>query len=224
MLCSTYMCLLHTYLFFGIWITLYEFDLQYKIHSGISRFTNTLPYVKCPCSKNSYTIMNALCAASSGCYPGEMNILPLDCRLQPLSQQWTRHGTHARRARRSADKSDIRPVVCHMQCMLPCVHTPVTDSQWQRPYTPCRRCSRMLMRSRHLTNFELQTSQPTLNTHLEAYGLPSVLLMLLVGQQERHPACKHWVEGWWRGYLSGATCRIAYGPADATATHCLLLQ
>jgi len=30
--------------------------------------------------------------------------------------------------------------------------------------------------------------------------------------------------GCWRGYLSGARCRLAYGPADATATHYLLLQ
>jgi len=30
------------------------------------------------------------------------------------------------------------------------------------------------------------------------------------------------VVGCWRGYLSGARCRLAYGPADATATHCLL--
>ena len=30
--------------------------------------------------------------------------------------------------------------------------------------------------------------------------------------------------GCWHGYLSGATCRLVYGPADATATHCLLLQ
>ena len=28
----------------------------------------------------------------------------------------------------------------------------------------------------------------------------------------------------WRGCLSGVRCRLAYGPADATATHCLLLQ
>ena len=28
----------------------------------------------------------------------------------------------------------------------------------------------------------------------------------------------------WYGYLSGASSRLAYGPADATATHCLLLQ
>ena len=50
-------------------------------------------------------------------------------------------------------------------------------------------------------------------------------LMLLVGRQEGHPACKktEWW-GYWHGYLSGARCRLAYGSADATATHCLLLQ
>ena len=46
-------------------------------------------------------------------------------------------------------------------------------------------------------------------------------LMLLVGRQEGHPACKKLVVGCWRGYLSGARCRLAYGPADATATHCM---
>ena len=35
---------------------------------------------------------------------------------------------------------------------------------------------------------------------------------------------KNWAVGCWRGYLSGARCRLAYSPADATATHCLLLQ
>ena len=49
-------------------------------------------------------------------------------------------------------------------------------------------------------------------------------LTLLVGRQEGHLACKNRVVGCWRGYLSGARCRLAYGPADATATHCLLLQ
>jgi len=28
----------------------------------------------------------------------------------------------------------------------------------------------------------------------------------------------------WRGYLSGARCSFAYGPADATDVHYLLLQ
>ena len=49
-------------------------------------------------------------------------------------------------------------------------------------------------------------------------------LTLLVGWQEGHPACKKLSGGCWHGYLSGARCRLAYGPADATATHCLLLQ
>jgi len=49
-------------------------------------------------------------------------------------------------------------------------------------------------------------------------------LTLLVGRQKGHPACKNWVVGCWRGYLSGARCRFAYVPADSTATHCILLQ
>ena len=49
-------------------------------------------------------------------------------------------------------------------------------------------------------------------------------LTLLVGRQEGHPACKK-LEWWGAGtVVSGARCRLAYGPVDATATHCLLLQ
>jgi len=49
-------------------------------------------------------------------------------------------------------------------------------------------------------------------------------LTMLAGQQEGHPAYKKsecrvlvWLSVWTR-------CRFAYGPADATATDCLLLQ
>ena len=49
-------------------------------------------------------------------------------------------------------------------------------------------------------------------------------LMLLVGRQEGHPACKKLSGRVLVGYLSGARCRLAYGPDDATATDCLLLQ
>jgi len=48
-------------------------------------------------------------------------------------------------------------------------------------------------------------------------------LMLLVGRQEGHPACKK-LSGGMLAWLSGMRCRLAYGPADAIATHCLLLQ
>ena len=52
-------------------------------------------------------------------------------------------------------------------------------------------------------------------------------LMLLVGRQEEHPACKklsggRWVAGVVICLERGAD--LHNGPADATATHCLLLQ
>ena len=47
-------------------------------------------------------------------------------------------------------------------------------------------------------------------------------LTQLVGRQEEH--VKNSAVECWRDYLAGARCRLAYGPADATATHCLLLQ
>jgi len=56
--------------------------------------------------------------------------------------------------------------------------------------------------------------------------MPSVLfafsaLTLLVGWQEGHPACKK-LSGGVLSWLSvWSECRLAYGSADATATHCL---
>ena len=48
-------------------------------------------------------------------------------------------------------------------------------------------------------------------------------LTLLVEWQEGHPACKK-LSGGVLAWLSGSRCRLAYGPAAADATHCLLLQ
>jgi len=47
-------------------------------------------------------------------------------------------------------------------------------------------------------------------------------LTLLGGRKDIQPV-KNWVVGCWRGYLSGARCRLAYGPANASATHSLSL-
>jgi len=46
----------------------------------------------------------------------------------------------------------------------------------------------------------------------------------VTGRASRLPPVKNWVVGCWHGYLCGARCRLAYGPVDATVTHCLLLQ
>ena len=53
---------------------------------------------------------------------------------------------------------------------------------------------------------------------------PSVLWRCWLGDRKGIRPVKNWVVGRWHGYLSGARCRLAYGPADATATHYLLLQ
>jgi len=47
-------------------------------------------------------------------------------------------------------------------------------------------------------------------------------LTLLVGLQEGHPASKK--TEWWGTGVVICLEQGAYGPADATATHCLLLQ
>ena len=53
---------------------------------------------------------------------------------------------------------------------------------------------------------------------------PSVLWRCWLGDRKSIRPVKNWVVRCWHGYLSGARCRLAYGPADSTATHCLLLQ
>jgi len=54
-------------------------------------------------------------------------------------------------------------------------------------------------------------------------NLLSVLWRCWLGSRKCIQSVKKRVVGCWRGYLSGARCRLAFGPADATATHCLLL-
>ena len=56
--------------------------------------------------------------------------------------------------------------------------------------------------------------------HLQYFVTAFSALTLLVGWQEGHPVCKKLSGGYLvgsRGYLSGVQCRLAYGPADATA-------
>jgi len=54
--------------------------------------------------------------------------------------------------------------------------------------------------------------------------VPSVLWRCWLGGSKGIRPVKNRVVGCWGGYLPGAKCRLAYGPDDATATHCLLLQ
>ena len=51
--------------------------------------------------------------------------------------------------------------------------------------------------------------------------MPSVPWRCWLGGRKGIRPVKNRVVGCWHGYLSGARCRLAYGPADANATHCL---
>jgi len=51
--------------------------------------------------------------------------------------------------------------------------------------------------------------------------VPSVLWRCWLDGRKGIRPVKKWAVGCWCGYLSGARCRLAYGPADASATHCL---
>jgi len=62
-------------------------------------------------------------------------------------------------------------------------------------------------------------SLPSLDAIITSFSA----LTLLVGRHEGHPACKK-LSGGMLAWLSGMRCRLAYSPADATATHYLLLQ
>ena len=48
--------------------------------------------------------------------------------------------------------------------------------------------------------------------------MPSVLWRCWLGSRKGILPVKNWVVGCWCGYLSGEKCRLAYGPADATAS------
>ena len=61
-------------------------------------------------------------------------------------------------------------------------------------------------------------------THFMAINYALVLWCCWLGGKKGIRPVKNWVVGCWHGYLSGARCRLACGPADTTATHCLLLQ
>jgi len=54
------------------------------------------------------------------------------------------------------------------------------------------------------------------------YRFALVLWRCWLGSTKGIQPVKNSVVRCWHGYLSGTRCRLAYGPADATATHCFL--
>jgi len=72
--------------------------------------------------------------------------------------------------------------------------------------------------------FMYATWKSTLSLMYVFSVMPSVLWHCWFGSSKGMQPVKNWVVGCWRGCVPGSRCRFAYGPADGTATHYLLLQ
>ena len=73
--------------------------------------------------------------------------------------------------------------------------------------------------------FSFQATLSMRQLNLDLVFMPSVLWCCWLGNRTGIRPVQNLSDGVeWHGYLSGVRCRLAYGPADATATHCLLLQ
>jgi len=75
----------------------------------------------------------------------------------------------------------------------------------------------------HLHRSEIQSLLLFLTNQFNTTIFPSVLWHCFLGDRKGIRPVKNRVVECWCGCLSGARCRLAYDPADATATHCLLL-
>ena len=52
--------------------------------------------------------------------------------------------------------------------------------------------------------------------YIKCHVMPSVLWRCWLGGRKHIQPVKNWVVGCWHGYLSGARCRLPYGPAGFT--------
>ena len=87
---------------------------------------------------------------------------------------------------------------------------------------------RLWCRNFHRKNWIIIRTVFTTITSLKVHSspksiVPSVLWRCWLGGRKGIWPVKNWVVRCWHSYQSGARCRLAYGPADITATHCLLL-
>jgi len=138
----------------------------------------------------------------------------------------------------AATPPPIYPCLEQMPLRLP-LTLPASSSMWVNRYKLCAGRCRVFVRRRRwlqswgvLLNSANSTSPAMTTTSLwfdadffsHAALLLSVLSRCWLGGRKGIRPVKNWMVGCWRGYLSGARCRLAYGPVDATATHCHLLQ
>ena len=109
---------------------------------------------------------------------------------------------------------------CRYTCSSTTAHTAGTRGLW---VTMARNSLLMDMQS-PFTSGTCHYLQLCMNFNYVPVTVVFSALTLLVGQQEGHRPVTNSSVKCWHGYLSGARCRLAYGPPDATVTHCLFIQ
>ena len=87
----------------------------------------------------------------------------------------------------------------------------------------CWYCNGFWMRT--ICSVQVHEKKTSSHTYYTLFCLlnctPAVLRRCWLGSRKSIRPAKNWGVGCWRAYLSGARCRLAHGPADSTATHCL---
>ena len=127
---------------------------------------------------------------------------------------------HCRRQRRRSRRSSHYCWTGWRYCAAPEPSTPTNTRSAFPPRSDTNLISRTPSHQPHRQPIRLACFYLT-GVTATAWLLTFSALTLLVGRQEGHLACKKLSGVCWHGSLSGARCRLACGPADATATHCL---
>jgi len=121
----------------------------------------------------------------------------------------------------TVNHTNTTSLIIYRSCVLNVIRLRVWRSSWMVPFVTDVNWNQLYQ---HLPMKLTARYFPVFSSNDLLLFIPSVLWRCWLGGRKGIWPVKIWVVGCWHGYLSGARCTLAYGPADATATHCLLLQ
>ena len=180
---------------FGLWASLFTLNIN-TVHIALTAIFSVL-------------FLQLADAFREGCgtFLVSLNLLSMKCDL--FVHRFSGSGEHWGRSIRPTGQDSFSSWQAHPKCRCRALH-------FLRAWTAFRnsKSTEMIVQ---LTGYHRHTP----GMFILCWRI--LFLTLLVGWQEGHPACKK-LSGGVLACLSGASCRLAYGPADATAAHCLLLQ
>ena len=171
-------------------------------------FTCTYSFCRHHTQTHTHTHLTALFLGLPG-WAGTRNVKPIWILLK---QETVRGSGISWAICKSAPRS--------RQITTPAPHRSPLSTPYQRKISSVPACFyRLVILCQHV-RFVLTIFGAIINFCVCMYVmLPSVLWHCWLGGRKGIRPVKNWVVGCWHGYLSGARCRLACGPAGATATH-----